>query len=102
MADVLTADQLSAGLAQLLGWSGDTGGINRTITADTFPRGIALVTAVAENAEAMNHHPDIDIRYTDVTFRLSTHSAGGVTEQDLELAARINELAELATDAGQH
>ena len=98
MADVLTADQLAEGLATLPAWSGDTSGISRTITADTFPRGIALVTAVAENAETMNHHPDIDIRYTDVTFRLSTHSAGGVTTQDLELAARIDELAELAAD----
>jgi 4a-hydroxytetrahydrobiopterin dehydratase len=98
MADMLTADQLAEGLAAVPGWSGDTSGISRTITADTFPRGIALVTAVAENAETMNHHPDIDIRYTDVTFRLSTHSAGGVTAQDLELAARINELADLATD----
>ena len=98
MADVLTADQLAEGLATLPAWSGDTSGISRTITADTFPRGIALVTAVAENAETLNHHPDIDIRYTDVTFRLSTHSAGGVTAQDLELAARIDELAELATD----
>ena len=96
MADVLTADQLAEGLARLTTWSGDTSGISRTITADTFPRGIALVTAVAENAETLNHHPDIDIRYTDVTFVLSTHSAGGVTAQDLELAARIDELAELA------
>ena len=98
MADVLTADQLAEGLATLPAWSGDISGISRTITADTFPRGIALVTAVAENAETLNHHPDIDIRYTDVTFRLSTHSAGGVTAQDLELAARIDELADLATD----
>jgi 4a-hydroxytetrahydrobiopterin dehydratase len=101
MATVLTAEQLSEGLGLLPGWSGDTSGISRTITADTFPRGIALVTAVAESAEAMNHHPDIDIRYTDVTFRLSTHSAGGVTVPDLELAARIDELAELATDPGR-
>jgi 4a-hydroxytetrahydrobiopterin dehydratase len=100
MATVLTPEQLSEDLVALPGWTGDTSGIIRTITADTFPRGIALVTAVAENAETMNHHPDIDIRYTDITFRLSTHSAGGVTELDLELAARINELAEIATDPG--
>src|SRR5215475_2611309 len=101
MASVINADQLSSGLAALPGWSGDTGEITRTITADTFPRGIALVTAVAEAAETMNHHPDIDIRYTDITFRLSTHTEGGVTEQDLELAARINELADLAADSDQ-
>ena len=101
MASVLSSEQLSAALADVPGWSGDTGEISRTVTADTFPRGIALVNAVAEAAETLNHHPDIDIRYTDITFRLSTHTEGGVTGQDLELAARINELADLATDSGR-
>ncbi|WP_345628795.1 4a-hydroxytetrahydrobiopterin dehydratase [Rugosimonospora acidiphila] len=97
MATVLSAEQLSTALADLPGWSGGTDGISRTITAASFPAGISLVTAVADAAETMNHHPDIDIRWTDVTFRLSTHSEGGVTEHDLALAARINELADLAT-----
>jgi 4a-hydroxytetrahydrobiopterin dehydratase len=47
---------------------------------------------VAEAAEAMNHHPDIDIRYTSLTFTLSTHSEGGLTTNDLDLARRIDEL----------
>ena len=93
MATVLTAEQLSTALADVPGWSGDTGGISRTVTAASFLGGISLVNSVADAAEAMNHHPDIDIRWRDVTFRLSTHSAGGVTDLDLALAARINELA---------
>ena len=48
---------------------------------------------VAEQAEELNHHPDIDIRYTTLTFTLSTHSAGGLTGKDLELAGRIDRLA---------
>ncbi|HEY2672480.1 MAG TPA: 4a-hydroxytetrahydrobiopterin dehydratase [Rugosimonospora sp.] len=99
MATVLSAEQLSTALAGLPGWAGDTNEISRTITASGFLGGISLVTAVADAAETMNHHPDIDIRWRDVTFRLSTHSDGGVTELDLALAARINELASIATGA---
>lgn len=50
-----------------------------------------MVVAVAEAAEAMNHHPDIDIRWRTLTFTLATHSAGGVTDLDLQLAARIDQ-----------
>jgi 4a-hydroxytetrahydrobiopterin dehydratase len=96
MATLLSAEQLSAALADLPDWSGNTDEISRTITAVSFLGGISLVTAVADAAEAMNHHPDIDIRWRDVTFRLSTHAEGGVTESDLALAARINELAGVA------
>jgi 4a-hydroxytetrahydrobiopterin dehydratase len=96
MATVLSAAQLSEALAGLPGWTGDPATISRTVTAASFPAGISLVTAVADAAETMNHHPDIDIRWRDVTFRLSTHSAGGVTDLDLTLAARISELASLA------
>jgi 4a-hydroxytetrahydrobiopterin dehydratase len=88
---MLTPEQLSEDLVALPGWTGDTSGISRTITADTFPRGIALVTAVAENAETMNHHPDIDLRWRTVRLACSTHSAGGVTQLDVELAHQILE-----------
>jgi 4a-hydroxytetrahydrobiopterin dehydratase len=97
MPTVLTAEQLTAALADVPEWSGDPDGIRRTIKAASFPAAISLVTAVADAAEAMNHHPDIDIRYRDVTFTLATHSEGGVTELDLALAARINELASVGT-----
>ncbi len=92
MAELLSAQQLAVELAALPSWSGDTGGIARTVTAASFPAGIALVDAVAQAAEAVDHHPDIDIRWRTVTFRLSTHSLGGVTEHDVSLARTIDRL----------
>jgi 4a-hydroxytetrahydrobiopterin dehydratase len=67
------------------------------VKAASFPDAVTLVTGVAAVAEEMNHHPDVDLRYQDVTFTLSTHSAGGVTELDLELGRRI---VTLATEQG--
>ena len=66
-----------------------------TTSAAATPRpissaGIALVDAVAVAAEAAGHHPDIDIRWRDVLFVLATHSEGGVTAKDIELAAQID------------
>ena len=88
---VLPDDEIERALAEdLPGWRRDGDSITRTVEASSFPDGIALVQRVAEAAEAMNHHPDIDIRYTKVTFTLSTHSEGGLTSKDLELAGRID------------
>ena len=95
MADRLTKDQIDDALSSTLStWTlegGDT--IRRDVTADTFAGGIKLVGQVAEVADAMDHHPDIDIRWTTVTFRLSTHSEGGLTDNDLRLAGEIDRLA---------
>jgi 4a-hydroxytetrahydrobiopterin dehydratase len=93
MERLLTDDEVASGLAGLAGWAGTTEAIARTVRAADFPAAIRLVTAVAEAAEEADHHPDIDIRWRDVTFTLSTHSAGGVTAKDLDLAARIDALA---------
>ena len=93
MSALLSSDDVTAALAQLTGWTGDATGIERSIEAATFLAGIRLVDAVAEAAEQADHHPDIDIRWRTVTFRLSTHSAGGVTAKDLELAGQINALS---------
>lgn len=90
---LLDAAAIAEALAGLPGWSGDGTGIARTIETASFPAAIALVDAVAEAAEAADHHPDIDIRWRTVTFSLSTHSAGGVTSKDTAMAATINELA---------
>jgi 4a-hydroxytetrahydrobiopterin dehydratase len=93
MTTLLTADEIAAGLAGLPGWSRDGDGIKRAFSAPTFLDGIRLVDAVAAAAEAADHHPDIDIRWRTVTFRLSTHSKGGVTNLDIGLASEINRLA---------
>jgi 4a-hydroxytetrahydrobiopterin dehydratase len=92
MAELLSSDDLKTALAEVPGWSGTTEGIERTIEAPTFLDGIRLVDGVAEAAERADHHPDIDIRWRTVTFRLSTHSKGGVTDKDIELAKEINRI----------
>src|SRR3982750_2317070 len=93
MAELLSAPEVDAALADLTGWSGGTDAITRTVEAPSFPAAIRLVVEVAEAAEDADHHPDIDIRWRRVTFALSTHSAGGVTDKDIALARRIDELA---------
>jgi 4a-hydroxytetrahydrobiopterin dehydratase len=89
----LSAEDVATGIASLDGWTGDTTAITRTVQAPSFLSGVGLVQQVAVVAEEMDHHPDIDIRWRKVTFTLSTHDAGGVTELDLSQAARIDRLA---------
>jgi 4a-hydroxytetrahydrobiopterin dehydratase len=93
MAETLTPEELGTGLRKLPEWSGDNTAIQRTVQLPTFPAAIALVDKVAVVAEARDHHPDMDIRWRTVTFVLTTHSAGGVTAKDLDLAARIDAVA---------
>lgn len=93
MPDLLTAADLTAALADLPEWAGDTDGIARSIECSTFPAAITLVDDVAVVAEELDHHPDIDIRWRTVSFACSTHSEGGVTEADVDLARRIDDLA---------
>lgn len=93
MADLLDADEVSTAIAGLDGWTGDTRAIRRDVTAPNFMAGIRLVDEVAAAAEDLNHHPDIDIRWTTVTFSCASHSAGGVTGSDIALAKRIDEAA---------
>ena len=91
---LLPYDEVDRALAEeLTDWHRDGDVITRRVEASSFLDGIALVQRVAEQAEELNHHPDIDIRYTTLTFALSTHSAGGLTGKDLELAGRIDRLA---------
>ncbi len=94
MADVLTAEAVRDELGGLVGWSGDPAGITRTVELASFPDAIAVVDRVAVTAEELDHHPDIDIRWRTLTFRCVTHSAGGVTVRDVELARRIDEIVE--------
>lgn len=93
MADPLSSPALTTALADLQGWQGDTSAIRRSVDAPSFLAGIRLVDDVAAAAEEMDHHPDIDIRWRTVTFTLSSHDAGGVTDRDITLARRIDALA---------
>jgi 4a-hydroxytetrahydrobiopterin dehydratase len=94
--DPLTAAEVAAALAELDGWAGDERAIHRTVTCRTFKDAVRLVGAVADIAEELDHHPDIDVRYRDVTFTSSTHTAGAVTAYDMTLARRIDAAVTLA------
>jgi 4a-hydroxytetrahydrobiopterin dehydratase len=93
MASVLGPEDLARQLRGLQGWQGDASAIRRTYKAPDFPTAIRIVDAVADVAEQLNHHPDIDIRWRTLQFSNVTHSAGGVTEADIELARRIDAIA---------
>jgi 4a-hydroxytetrahydrobiopterin dehydratase len=93
---LLGPDEIRSALGTRPGWSGDPAVIMRTVSLPSFPEAIAVVGRVAEVAEELDHHPDIDIRWRDLTFRCATHSAGGVTARDLDLAARIDEIVAAA------
>lgn len=92
MAEVLDAGAVRRELAGLAGWTGDPTGISRTAELGSFPAAIAVVDRIAVIAEELDHHPDMDIRWRSVTFRCVTHSAGGLTRRDIELARRIDEV----------
>jgi len=95
VADLLTQEEIDRALAtELPRWAQQGEAITRSVTAPTFMDGIRLVQQVAEVAEDLDHHPDIDIRWTTITFTLSTHSAGGLTMKDLRLAGDIDRLAD--------
>lgn len=64
----------------------------KTYAFNSFPAGIDWVRRAADVAESMNHHPDIDIRYTKVTLALSTHDSGGITAKDIALAKALEAL----------
>jgi 4a-hydroxytetrahydrobiopterin dehydratase len=78
-------------LSALPGWEFKDNAIRKQYHFKEFMDGIRFLNKVAEMAEAADHHPDVQINYTRVTFTCSTHSEGGVTEKDLKLATQIEE-----------
>ena len=97
MATLLDEYTITDALRGLPGWSQDGDSLVRTAALPSFPAAIGVVARVADEAEAMDHHPDIDIRWRNLTFRLSTHDKGGITDLDTTLAATISKEIE---DAG--
>ena len=95
MTELLSQEEIDRALGrELPRWTQAGDSITRSVKAASFMDGIRLVQQVAEVAEELNHHPDIDIRWTTITFTLSTHSAGGLTMRDLRLAGDIDHLAD--------
>ncbi len=86
-------------LAELPDWSRDGDALTRTFRRRDWRDAIALVNAVADEAERRHHHPDISIAgYRNVTFRLTSHDSGGITKRDVNLAKRIDEIAAAGAD----
>ncbi|MGH9054318.1 MAG: 4a-hydroxytetrahydrobiopterin dehydratase [Acidimicrobiales bacterium] len=91
MAELLSDEAITAALRGL-GWTRDGDEIVKVATFEDFAAALAWVNRVGELAEARNHHPDIAISWNKVTLRLSTHSAGGLTGSDIDLAKEIDAL----------
>lgn len=85
--------EIQRNLGALPGWSRKGDALVKSFHFATFPAGVAFVARVADLAEAAQHHPDIDIRYTRVQCALSTHDAGGITAKDFALAHEIENAA---------
>ena len=88
--DLLTEEQIAERLGGLSGWERSGDSIEHVATLKDFKAAMLYVGAVAYLAEAANHHPDISVAWNKVTLTLSTHSAGGLTSNDFDLAGRIN------------
>jgi len=87
---LLTTQEIRLRLKTIPDWTKRARTIVRTFQFKAFLDGIAFVGVVGRRAEKANHHPDIDIRWTKVTLRFSTHDAGGLTELDFSLAAQCD------------
>jgi 4a-hydroxytetrahydrobiopterin dehydratase len=88
----LSPDEIAAALHGLPKWSGDSEGLRRTVELPSFRDAVTAIAAIADVAEEMDHHPDVDLRWRTLHLVLVTHSASGVTENDLALARRIDAL----------
>ena len=88
----LSPDEVSSALKDLPNWSGNADGLRRTVELPSFRDAVAAIDSIADVAEEMDHHPDIDLRWRTLHLSVVSHSAGGVTDNDLQLARRIDAL----------
>lgn len=90
---VLSDDEIRSRLDGLEGWERDGDALRREFKFDDFQGSVDFVNRISHPAEEMNHHPDLALSWNTVTVTLSTHSEGGITANDFELASRIDPLA---------
>ncbi|MBV6498259.1 MAG: putative pterin-4-alpha-carbinolamine dehydratase [Prosthecobacter sp.] len=89
---LLTPGELEEALASMSGWTLEAGELAKEFRFASYLEGAAFVRRLAEKAEAMNHHPDLHLGWRKVRMRVSTHSAGGLTELDFSLAREADRL----------
>lgn len=92
MVPRLSEDEIARRLGELRDWTRAGDEIRKTFQLPSFPAAIAFVTQVGFLAEAVAHHPDIDVRWRNVTLALTTHDAGGLSHKDFEFAAQVDVL----------
>lgn len=89
----LTDSEIKQSLKSVPDWKLDGKAITRTFEFGNFVESVEFVNEITEIAEDFDHHPDVDIRWNKVTLRLSTHSKGGLTARDFDLAQRVDEIS---------
>jgi 4a-hydroxytetrahydrobiopterin dehydratase len=89
----LSDEEIEGRLSELEGWERDGDAIRRTFKLDDFKGSVDFVNRITPEAEDMNHHPDLEISWNEVTVSLTSHSEGGLTANDFELAGRIERVA---------
>lgn len=92
MATLLSDAEIQTKLQNLSDWTKEGDTIKTVKTFDGFPSAIAFVNKLVDPAEAAGHHPDLAISYNKVTINLSSHDAGGITQQDFDMASQIEAL----------
>lgn len=94
MSRLLTDEEITRALGDLPGWRRDGERLVASYDAPDFLTAVRLIVEAGDEAEQMNHHPDIDLRWKVTHWGLSTHSAGGLTQLDIELAHQISRAAD--------
>jgi 4a-hydroxytetrahydrobiopterin dehydratase len=89
----LNDEEIDERLQDLDGWERHGEAIRKHYEGDDFASSVALVNRLTPVAEEMNHHPDLEVSWNKVTVTISTHSEGGLTSNDFELARRIDGVA---------
>jgi 4a-hydroxytetrahydrobiopterin dehydratase len=89
---VLTSKQIKASFNIVRNWSQWSKTIRRTYYFDGFVNSLAFVNQIASDAQKINHYPEIDIKFDQVTLTLTTHGEGGITEKDFTLARQCDEI----------
>lgn len=85
----LSDSEIRQALQELPGWVNQDGTLKKTFSHASFPEAVVFVNAVAHLAELANHHPDIDVRYSNITLSLVTHDQKGITNKDVALAKQV-------------
>lgn len=94
----LSEEEIEGHLSRLSGWAREGEEITKQYEFKDFSKAMQFVNHVAEEADSVNHHPDIDIRYNKVKLALTTHDSGGLTQNDINVAAAADESADAVAE----